>query len=385
MGHIIGYNEEEVVLPYGYKTIKVENTESVEEPAIDIIEEGQVADSTQDDLTFKASNRWIKIDNSDEDTVKLGHRLGKFAEGTSANVLYGLLQDEDPTSNLNEDNKFEVPCLSFDEAGHITEARTHIVTLPENYSTIKVEIPEMFQEEDIIKGTAATITAETMTDTLAFKQGNKWVVLQGHDDGEDPKDYDSITLSHYVKKFKENDELTDFNNSENKTFSVQEIEWDEAGHLTASNKHSFTLPDNFKIIAITNNGFENNNFNEFKENEDKTTYLLEADTLVDTATIDTGNRWIQLKANTDEDKVTIYHAPAGVAPSGNTTFDNDETPNYGDTFTIPEVKYDEAGHISAVETHTVKFPPPSINENLIATESSVLTGIQLVPSTLAIT
>jgi hypothetical protein len=59
--------------------------------------------------------------------------------------------------------------LSFDEAGHITEARTHKVTLPENFDTIEVEISSKnFQNENKIEGTAGTIKPDTMTDTLKF-------------------------------------------------------------------------------------------------------------------------------------------------------------------------------------------------------------------------
>jgi hypothetical protein len=39
---------------------------------------------------------------------------------------------------LDEDNTFEVPCLKFDEAGHVTGARTHTVVLPDNFTSIEV-------------------------------------------------------------------------------------------------------------------------------------------------------------------------------------------------------------------------------------------------------
>lgn len=375
MGHIIGKNLHTITLPYGYKIIKIGNSNAVTEAEMDVIED-QRADNTQDTLSLIASNKWIKLDNADEDTIKFGHKISDFVEGTKPNTLYGLTQNEDHTSNLNEDNKFEVPCLSFDEAGHITEARTHTVTLPENYDKVEVVIsPENFQNEKLTEGTAASIVADSMTDTLTFKQGNKWALLTGNAND------DSITFSHYVDKFNQTENSTDFNNTDSgKVFYTQEIAWDEAGHLISSNKHNFTLPDNFKNISITNSGSANTAINNSAANG-----ILIADTLVDTATIDAGNRWIQLAADVDNDKVTIYHAPASAPPSGNTTFDDAETPNYGVAFTIPEVKYDEAGHIYSVDTHTVKFPTPSLNSDLDATGSSVLTGFKLMPETLAIT
>ena len=373
MGHVIGKNLHTITLPYGYKIIKINNSDAITEAEMKV-EEDQRADNTQDTLSLIASNKWIKLDNADEDTIKFGHKISDFAEGTSANVLYGLTQNEDHTSNLNADNKFEVPCLSFDEAGHITEARTHTVTLPENYDKIEVTIdPENFQNEKLIKGTEASIAADSMTDTLTFNQGNKWVLLTGNTDD------DSITFSHYVDKFSEDDGgTTNFNSAEDRGFYVQEINWDEAGHLISSKKHNFILPDNFKNISITNSGS-----NSVAINNSAANGILIADTLVDTATMDAGNRWIQLKADVNNDKVTIYHAPAGAQT--NTTKTGNEEPKYGEAFNIPEVKYDEAGHISAVETHIVKFPLPTINSNLEATGSSVLTGFKLAPETLAIT
>lgn len=374
MGHVVGHNIETVTLPYGYKIIKAENSEAVADPNTAINVNGQIADNTQDTLNFNASNRWIRIDNNTDDTIKLGHRLTALEAG-EPNKKYGL-ENNVSVSDLDVDNIFEVPAFRFDEAGHIDFAETHTVSLPENYDKIEVIIsPENFQNEKLTEGTAALIEADTMTDTLSINQGNKWAIIEGNTAN------DSITFSHYVNKFNQSESSTNFNATDSdKIFYTQEIAWDEAGHLISSNKHNFTLPDGFKTVAVTNSGSDNKAVDASIGNGE-----LIADTLVDTVSIDAGNRWIQLKANTDEDKVTIYHAPAGTAPSKNTTFDNDETPNYGTAFTIPEVKYDEAGHIYSVSTHTVKFPTPSINLNLEATGSSVLTGFKLVPETLEIT
>jgi hypothetical protein len=90
MGHIVGNNIETITLPYGYKVIKVNNTEdtAVNFPDVLINDNGQIANNTQDTLIFNASNRWIKFDNNTEDTIKVGHKLSNFESG-SANTLYG--------------------------------------------------------------------------------------------------------------------------------------------------------------------------------------------------------------------------------------------------------------------------------------------------------
>jgi hypothetical protein len=78
MGHIIGNNIETVTLPYGFKTIKVTNNTSIDDAASTILSAGQIADSTQDILTFSASNKWIKFDNNTEDTIKIGHAVNSI-------------------------------------------------------------------------------------------------------------------------------------------------------------------------------------------------------------------------------------------------------------------------------------------------------------------
>lgn len=261
MGHIVGNNIETITLPYGYKVIKVNNTEDtiVTSPDILINSNGQIADNTQDTLTFNASNRWIKFDNNTEDTIKVGHKLSILESG-SANTLYGQAKDLSITE-LDINNQFTIPILRFDEAGHIDFAEQHTVTLPENFTTVNIA-----------------------------------------------------------------------NNGLN----------------------TATIPNN-----VDGN--------------------LTADTLTDTIKLDSGNRWIKLIADDANNKVSFVHAAAG--NSTNTTQTGNETPSFGSTFLIPEVKYDETGHISAVNTHTVKIPLPSLNAVLSEDNASVITGLSFIDTT----
>jgi hypothetical protein len=323
-------------------------------------------------LNLVATNRWIKLDTATEDTVKFGHKLSAFADGTNPNTFYGLIADESVTS-LDADNKFEVPCLRFDEAGHILEARTHTVTLPENFDKISVSLNDNTSTTKLV-GTVGTISADTLTDTLNIAEGNRWINIDA-----DPNS-DKLTFSHYVDPIESTTNTTDLNTATKKTIPIHELTWDAAGHITSNITHTYTIPDNFKTVSIKNNGNNLTETNITALNSD-----LVAETMVDTVTLDTGNRWIQFIGDKDTDKVTVYHAKPGEAPAENTTKTGNEEPDFGVTFEIPEVKYDEAGHISAKSTHTVKIPLPSINENKEATTASVLTGIQLEPTTCAIT
>lgn len=361
MGHVIGKNIETVILPYGFKTIKVSNTDDtqVSAPASDT-KGTQVADNTQDTLTFAASNRWIKVDNATEDTLKVGHKLSAFKEG-AANTYYGISENGETISSLDTDNTFEVPRFMFDEAGHILAASTKTVTLPENFT--KVSTKTSADTSNSTGGAVGTVEADTLTDELSFIEGNQWVNLVPNADN------DSITISHYVKKFDETTNTVDFN-SGNKTFDIQGIGWDNAGHLVKSVKTTYTLPNNMKQISIQNSGNSIDNNIATASNGN-----LIAATPIDTMTIDTGNRWIQLEANPDNKKVSIYHNIAGQQIGTSQT--GNETPKFGKTFFIPEIRYDNLGHITSTATHTVAIPEPSLNKDLIATTSSVITGLSL--------
>ena len=362
MGHVVGNANNTVTLPYGFKTIKVTNDTTVSAPATTINGSGQIADNTQDTLTFAATNRWVKFDNNTEDTIKVGHLLSPFVTGTAPNTLYGLTTNLS-VAQLDTDNTFEVPCLQFDEAGHILEARTHTVTLPENFTTHAITVSDTNNADSTV-GTAGNITPDTLTDTLTFAEGNRWINIAADATN------DKITFSHYVKNFNETTSALDFNETSNgKTFTVQSIGWDRAGHLISSDKKTFTLPDNFKTLTIGNSGKSIVSFDTATDGN------LVADTLVDTATFDIGNRWLTFVANTGSDKVTLYHAaPDANSTCTNTTQTGNETPAFGATFKIPEVKYDEAGHIFKIGTHTVQIPLPSLTQD---DSGNVMTGLAL--------
>lgn len=252
-GHIVGNHTETVILPYGFKYVQpndynnkvvddaVSNTERIE------------ADNTQDNLLVGNSNKWIKISaNSDTDTLSIGHEVHDFESG-EANTFYGLTQDETIASLDEKDNTFKVPCLKFDEAGHITGARTHTVVLPDNFT--KVEVTASTQQGTLGTSKSDVIEADTMTDTLIFAEGD---------------------------------------------------------------------------------------------------------------------HWINLAADKTNDKITVYHAAPGI--QFGTTQEGKETPKFGETIEIPEVKYDKTGHITSVSTHTAKIPAPSLVAN---TSGNVITGMEL--------
>ena len=465
-GHVVGKNTETVTLPFGFKFFNATNSDAVTAP-LTAVANTPVATNTQDTYSYVATNKWIRFDTATTKTIKVGHELSPLLNSTKANFFYGLTQNEDHTKSTNilgdldKDNTFEVPCFKFDEAGHITEARTHTVTLPEVFKkftvtaestgvanmtyaagtitadnmndsvtltpgnkwihlavsgtgakgtidtdTIKIahevtafddgaanteygllanetiegannsfEIPAFKFDEaghirgarthtltlpfgftsfksvlnttnnaDKTTGTVSTVTPDTMTDEMTFAEGNQWICIDGSASN------DRFTFSHYVKAFTEGTAATDLDNSQ--TFTVQELLWDRAGHLTGSTKRTYTLPDGFKNLTIANSGASATGVGTAASGG-----TLTATTQVDTATIDTGNRWLTLVANGKQ--VTMYHAAAGDASvkKGQTA---DKSPKFGENFLVVHTDIDQAGHVKTLEEYTITLPKPSL-------------------------
>lgn len=358
MGHVVGKNTETVTLPYGFKTI-ASGADSTAVTELTTSHPNVVAENTQDTFTINTGNKWIRTaTNANNDSITFAHALSPIS--ANANTKYGLVADE--TINLLDgDNTFEVPVFQFDEAGHIIFAETHTVTIPEVFENITI-VGGSTNTDDTIS-TDGTITADKLQDTLNFAAGNRWLQMS-HD-----ATTDTITFKHYVKKFTETTDSTDLDNSN--TFTVQEVSWDNAGHLTGSVKRTYTLQDGYKQVGVANSGSNTTT------SPTAAAGTLTAATQVDKFTIDTGNRWITLVANESGKTVTIAHATAGTATNskGDTTA---QTPNFGATFKVLSAGIDQTGHVKDLAEHTVKIPLPSLADD---TTGNVVTGLTLEAAT----
>lgn len=233
-GHIVGNHTEIVTLPYGFKYVQPDSYNNTVVDATSNTEKIE-ADNTQDNLLVGNSNKWIKIStNPNTDTLSIGHEVHSFADQAEANKYYGLEQDESVAS-LDNDNTFEVPCLKFDEAGHITGARTHTVVLPDNFKSIIVSAST--QEKSIGSSMAGIIEADTMEDTLTFAEGDHWINLAAD------KNNDTITISHAAPgtqtgATKVGEETPKFGG----TITIPEVKYDKTGHITSVGEHTATIP-----------------------------------------------------------------------------------------------------------------------------------------------
>lgn len=218
MGHVVGKNTNTVTLPYGFKTIKVTNDAStVADAASTILEAGQIADNTQDTLTFAASNKWIKLDNNTEDTIKIGHEV--HAITTTAKTATNL--------NANSTNTITIQDLLFDEAGHVTANQKHTYTLPYGYKTFS-------------DGTNESV-ADSCYDKFTFV-GDDWTkVLVAND---------KLTISHIGPVTTAHTAVSDETPAFGSTFTIVDWTFDSKGHKANSGTHTVKIPKG----SYTNSG-----------------------------------------------------------------------------------------------------------------------------------
>ena len=121
---------------------------------------------------------------------------------------------------------------------------------------------------------------------------------------------------------------------------------DNAGHIVGRNRHSVTLPFGFKFVKPSNS----NAITDLVSNETE----IEADNTQDTLTIASQNKWIKVASEDNTFKLAheIVSASFGEQKSNN----QDATPKFGDTFNIPVITVDNAGHVTVFDTETVRIP-----------------------------
>jgi len=148
---------------------------------------------------------------------------------------------------------------------------------------------------DLETGTALTdLISDNNHDTLSIASKNKWIILEAD------TDHDSFTIGHYKKDFTPTTSTLDLNTVG--TFDIPSYVYDEAGHVTAKDTKTLTLPYNYKTIALTNalstavTDITTNNTS------------VVADDQVETVTFIAGNKWIRFAGETTNNKsITFAH------------------------------------------------------------------------------
>lgn len=355
MGHVVGETITTVTLPYGYKTITTNGRGSSVEINTDnnLNTANVVADNTQDSLAVNSGNKWIRIDtNAENDSLTISHDIH------SIDIV------EETSTNLNDGtDTITIQDISHDGAGHITANKDHTYTLPYGYKTIVPgEKSEALAE---ITSNTESIVADNTQDSLTVAPGNKWIRVAGDEDN------DTLTIAHEVHTITKTD-ISDSDLDSIGEFTVQDLQFDAAGHVIANQKHKYTLPNAIRNIDVAGSDAINAGTTAAGK--------VEADTYNDTLTLNAQNRWVNLKVN--DDTISIGHAAAGNEniTAGDTA---GSTPDFGATFNVPYIKYDEMGHIASSGTRTVTIPQGKLTDKEASTTentANVLTSINFIPS-----
>lgn len=137
---------------------------------------------------------------------------------------------------------------------------------------------------------------------------------------------------------------------------------DNAGHVVGKNKHSVTMPYGFKFVTPANSSA----LGDLTAN---TTQIV-ADNTQDVLTVASQNKWIKLASQNNT--LQLAHAIVSTSFGEQKTNSQDATPKFGDTFNVPVITVDNAGHVTAFTTETVKIPGLTYQEDTAANNDVVL-------------
>lgn len=318
-----------------------------------------------------SANRFIKWSiNGDVDnpSLTLAHNITTVADTTTTSN-----KNEDTTSETvgNNDglgNTLKLLTPIIDNMGHVVGKNTETVTLPYGFKYVEVSNKTGTTTNlDISSmGDAKTAAADSTYATLYITGGNKWTRVL-----KDPKYNKVIDIGHYVGNIDTTDEkdIIDLNNSLG-TLSLPSIQYDEAGHITASKNQEYSLPYTFGSLIVSNS--ENVELPNIKDNSK---IDIAAAAFKDTLQVVADNKWVKL-ATDDAQTLYVGHNLSNLTAEKHTP--NGEghlKPSFGGEINIPIYETDEAGHVTEYSTETITLPKIMINTgDAVASNTSVVSS-----------
>lgn len=224
------------------------------------------------------------------------------------------------------------------------------------FKTIKIDTDKGSNTNDLENGTKAIIDADNNSDILTINSENQWIILKGNNTNN------SFTIGHYQKKITPTTSRINLNDDSIGTIVLQNLTYDDAGHVTNELNTEYTLPYSFKTMKVSNN--------DSTDNIASNSNSIEANTVFANMQFIAGNKWINLAANNTNRTITIAHTRSKLqAESHSLTYAlSNQSPKFGSNFSIanPTISFttDAAGHVteysSSDATVTVKIPEPSL-------------------------
>lgn len=337
-----------------------------------ILDEDLTESFDSDDAWIKTNINSIGLDNeTDLSGIAIHHTFHPKAntittvDKNTGNYELGNGYDATaiPVHHAQEENDivaFYVPYV--DKAGHVVGYNIERVTLPYSYRFFKTNAVTGIDDTDLyttinpdangdntseVNAVVSDLTADQTQDTFTINPGNKWVQLKLDDDS------DTLTIAHEIHAVDEVAQTSNLNTDEVESESVsdkltiQDIEFDAAGHVIMNRPHTYTLPYGFKTIAVTSESAET-------DGVAAAAGSVVAENTQDTLTLSPGNKWIHLTSDVNSDTITVSHEVNSITTTE--VADTDLTTNTSASVTIPDWTYDEGGHIRSKQNHLYKLP-----------------------------
>ena len=289
---------------------------------------------------------WIytKID-AENKTITVNH---SFTEGSH----------ETAESNVNDNgDTIELYTPEVDGKGHITGETITTVTLPYGFKNITTGNSD---EAGKVEEKAESIIAKNTQDALSIVSGNKWIKTASDNSNN------TLTIGHEVHDIEipDDNEFSDLKDTG--VFVLQDLSFDEAGHIVKRQSHEYKLPYGINKISVINSQESDDG----ESNDSDTSAVSHNHELK----ISAQNKWITLSA--DENGISFGHASAD--SNENTIAGDSEaiSPSFGGKFTVPYIKYDKMGHIESSGVREVTMPKNYVGNLLLDGYESVNTDDQ---------
>jgi hypothetical protein len=319
--------------------------------------------------------------------------------------------------NKTDEIKLYTPYV--DATGHVVGKNIETVILPYGYKYFKTDgIVSEDEKGDLystnintngIKETKPSkaesdTQAHNTQDTLSINPANKWIQTKLVDTENDG---DVLTIAHEIHSIDErNSYLGDNETSHSNLNNVEAVggdevnltmyDWtyDNAGHITSKREHTYTLPYGYK--TITTNGrrnFEDINTEAFDSNKnaaEKRSKIV-ADTTQDSLALNSGNKWIRIDTDANNDEVVFSHdvheITHDITEEATDDLNNNKNNTIQNKINIPDWTFDNAGHIThkSDRIYTLPFGYKHIivnnNGDGVIAEPGSMTGTQTADNT----
>ena len=274
-------------------------------------------------------------------------------------MLLALYRHLDETDNLTRDTATARGSINqFNDLMHrFSKLIPGQFTIVDDYG--RMHSAELSTAQELTFNKTTDADAQTIAATKPAKE-NALITIQIDSNFREP----TISITHSnANRIDDTTSAVDMNTIAEKNILVLETPLtDNAGHIVGRNRHSVTLPFGFKFINLSNSaavaGLESNETQ------------IEADNTQDTLTISSENKWIKVASEGNTFK--FAHEIVGATFGEQKDNEQDATPKFGDTFNIPVITVDNAGHITAFDTETVRIPGLEFTEDTDDTNDVVI-------------